>query len=358
MEDLVRTVDISGWFAADAIEDGALHGDALRDEVAANVDREGRRIGFLRITGHRVPDDLVQRMLAVTTAFFDLPEAEKMRYLVEDKSKNRGYAAYGTEALAYSLGVDSKPDMFEAYNCGVEVADDTDAYIAAERHRLFAENVWPTSPSDMRAVWTQYFAAMDALAMELMRIFARALNMPEDYLVERTSRAPSVMRANNYERRSHHREPEPGQVRMGAHTDYGTCTILLADPVPGLQIVGPDGAWHDVLPEPGTLLVNIGDLLAEWTNDRWRSTLHRVVPPPSGTSGPSRRRSIAFFHEANYDAVVTVMESCVTEDQPAKYPPVTAGEHLMNKLMGPRTLTPSTANQTVDVTQISTTLTT
>ncbi len=149
-----------------------------------------------------------------------------------------------------------------------------------------------------------YFAACQALAGELNRMFAVALGMPEDFIFDKINRAACVMRANNYERRSHHADPEPGQVRMGAHTDYGVCTILLADPVPGLQIVGPDGAWHDVLPDPGTFLVNLGDLLAEWTNDRWRSTLHRVVPPT--VVGPARRRSVAFFQEANCDALVEV----------------------------------------------------
>lgn len=102
--------------------------------------------------------------------------------------------------------------------------------------------------------------------------------------------------------------------------------------------------WHDVLPEPGTLLVNLGDLLAEWANDRWRSTLHRVVPPT--VAGPARRRSVAFFQEANYDALISVMPTCVSDDNPARYTPVIAGEHLMNKLIGPRTLQRSTAVQT------------
>jgi isopenicillin N synthase-like dioxygenase len=335
MSDLVRTVDLSGWFVGDA---------AAKQAVVDAIDGECRRVGFLRVRGHGISDELTERMLATTTAFFDLPEDEKLRHVPGDKAVNRGYAAYGTEALAYSLGEDSKPDMFEAFNCGVDVVDETDPYVAAERHRFFAPNTWPEQPSDMRAVWTEYFDACRALAGELARMFALALDMPEDYIFHKMSRAACVMRANNYERRSHHAEPEPGQVRMGAHTDYGVCTILLADPVPGLQIVGPDGAWHDVLPEPGTLLVNLGDLLAEWTNDRWRSTLHRVVPPT--VAGPARRRSVAFFQEANYDTVVTVMPTCVSTDNPARYAPVVAGEHLMNKLMGPRTLQPSIATQT------------
>jgi isopenicillin N synthase-like dioxygenase len=333
--DLVRTIDLGPWFGGDR--------DAL-EALLHLVDGECRRVGFLRLTGHGVEAELMDRMLATTSAFFDRPEDEKLSYVLADKARNRGYAAYGSEALAYSLGVDAKPDMFEAFNCGVEVANELDPYIANERHRMFAENVWPDRPAEMREVWTEYFDACRALAAELMRMFALALDMPESYLAEQTSRGPSVMRANNYERRSEHPTPVDGQLRMGAHSDYGVCTLLLADPEPGLQIVGPDGAWHDVLPEPGTFLVNLGDLLAEWTNDRWRSTVHRVVPP-KGIDGPARRRSIAFFFEANYDAVVSVMPTCVGPDGVIKYAPITAGEHLMNKLMGPRTMQPSTADQ-------------
>ena len=335
MDNLVQTIDLSGWFTGD---------DAARQRVVDAVDRECRRVGFLRISGHGISSELIEQMQRVTTAFFDLPEAEKLRYVPQDKAVNRGYAAYGTEALAYSLGVETQPDMFEAFNIGVEVVDETDPYVASERHRFFAPNIWPVAPEDVSSVWVAYFDECRSLAAELSRIFALALGMPEDFIANNMNRAACVMRANNYERRSHHAEPAPGQVRMGAHTDYGVCTILLADPVPGLQIVGPDGAWHDVMPEPGTFLVNLGDLLAEWTNDRWRSTLHRVVPPV--VPGPARRRSVAFFQEANYDTIVTVMPTCVSDDNPARYAPVVAGEHLMNKLIGPRTLQPSVAVQT------------
>ena len=335
-DELVRTVDVAAWFGGD---------EPARAAVVDAVDAECRRIGFLRIAGHPIPADLIERMFAVTTAFFDLPEEAKAACVVEDRARNRGYATYGSEALAYSLGVDAQPDMFEAFNCGTEVADYGVPYFAAERHRLFSDNVWPVEPAAMKDVWNRYFEACVALSAELMRMFAIALGMPEGYLVDRTNRAPNVMRANNYQRRSGHGDPEPGQMRMGAHSDYGACTILAADPVPGLQIIGPDGDWYDVMPEPGTLLVNLGDLLAEWTNDRWRSTVHRVVPP-RGSSGAARRRSVAFFHEANYDALVTVIPTCTSADNPPRYAPVTAGDHLMNKLMGPRTLQKSQADQT------------
>ena len=112
----------------------------------------------------------------------------------------------------------------------------------------------------------------------------------------------------------------------------------------GRQILGGDGEWHGVVPEPGALLVNLGDLTAQWTNDRWRSTLHRVVPPPG--HGPARRRSTAFFFDADWDARIECVPTCTDADHPPKYPPVIAGEHLMAKLMGPRTLRPSTATNT------------
>ena len=136
-------------------------------------------------------------------------------------------------------------------------------------------------------------------------------------------------------------------MRMGAHTDYGIVTVLYADPVPGLQVLGPDGAWNDVVPEPGALLVNLGDLTAQWTNDRWRSTLHRVVPPPADADGRAHRRSVALFLDGNYDAVIECLPTCRVEGRPARYPAVVAGEHLLAKLLGPRTLSASSAVDTL-----------
>lgn len=132
-------------------------------------------------------------------------------------------------------------------------------------------------------------------------------------------------------------------MRMGAHTDYGVVTVLYADPVPGLEIVGPSGDWHPVTPERGALVLNLGDLLAEWTNDRWRSTIHRVVPPPADETAQARRRSVAFFLDADYDATIECLPTCCDETVPPRYPPVRAGEHLIAKLMGPRTFVPTTS---------------
>jgi isopenicillin N synthase-like dioxygenase len=125
---------------------------------------------------------------------------------------------------------------------------------------------------------------------------------------------------------------------MGAHTDYGICTVLSADPVPGLELFGDDGEWHAVTPRPDAIVVNIGDLLALSTNDVWRSTIHRVVPPTVAQDGRVIRRSMPFFFDGDYDAVIECLPTCVSEERPARYAPVRAEDHLMAKLMGPRTL--------------------
>jgi isopenicillin N synthase-like dioxygenase len=318
-----------------------------RRQVAEQIDRACRDVGFLAITGHGLDEGVQHRMLASIDAFFAMPDEVKRRYSPSDKRYNRGYAGFGQEALAYSLGVDTPPDMFEAFNVGTPIPSghDDDSYYASERNRFFVDNIWASEVQPMQDIWMAYFAACARLAAQFDEMFAVALDVPLDFFRSRTYRAANLLRVNHYVRHDHHGATLPGQMRMGAHTDYGMCTILLADPEPGLQI-HLDGEWRDVIPQPGTLLVNLGDLIAEWTNDRWRSTLHRVVPPPSATVGPFRRRSLAFFHEANYDTVVETIPGCIDVDHPRKYPPVIAGDHLMAKLMGPRSLTKTDAVQT------------
>jgi isopenicillin N synthase-like dioxygenase len=319
---------------------------AERRRVAAELDGAGRDSGFVTITGHGIDQGLLDEMLSVTAGFFDLPPEEKMAYYVEDRTANRGYAPEGTEALAYSLGErDLPPDLFEAFNVGRELtaAELADPYYSTHRDLYFAANVWPSAPSSFRATWLAYWEAVEQLAMEIMSAAAVALDLPPEHFTPFLDRSISVVRANNYQRRAGARPPVDGQMRMGAHTDYGSVTVLLADPVPGLQIRDDAGRWQDVIPPAGGFLVNLGDLLAEWTNDRWRSTLHRVVPPAGGGDGPLRRRSIAWFQQPNWDAVIECLPTCCSESDPPRYRPVSSGDHLMAKLMGPRLLRPSEA---------------
>jgi isopenicillin N synthase-like dioxygenase len=331
----VPTIDLAPWHTG--------VGDARR-RVARAVDDALRHVGFMQIVGHRIPNAVIAAMRAETDAFFALPLARKLAVRPDDLTVNRGYAASGTEALPYSIGDAAPPDLFEAFNMGEDDVDETDPFYAAERHRMFAPNIWPDDVAGLRPALVAYFAEARRVALELSDVFAVSLGLDEGWFRPFVSRSTTTLRTINYERRHSEPDPLPDQQRMGAHTDYGMVTVLWADDTPGLQILGDDGDWHDVVPEDGALLVNLGDLTATWTNDRWRSTLHRVVPPES--RGPARRRSTAFFFDADWDARVECVPTCTDSDHPPKYPPVLAGEHLMAKLMGPRTLQTSEAIDT------------
>lgn len=322
----VPIVDLEPWWGGDR---------AARRRVAEQFDAAAAGVGFAQVTGHRIAPSTIDAMVDATDRFFAQPLDDKLRARPDDPAVNRGYAASGTEALSYSIGDASAPDLFEAFNMGEDDVDESDAFYAAERHRLFAPNIWPASPGDLRPALVEYFAAARRVATTLTDVFAVALGLPDGWFRPFVDRSTTTLRTISY-------EPRPAaedRLGMGAHTDYGVVTVLWADGTPGLEVF-LDGVWHPVHHRPDALLVNLGDLTAEWTNDRWRSTLHRVVP------GPTRRRSTAFFLDGNWDARIECVPTCTGPGRPPKYPPVIAGEHLMAKLMGPRTLRPSAATDT------------
>lgn len=317
-----------------------------RSTIAAELDHACRTIGFFQVVGHGVSDAVIAEMRRASAEFFALPLAAKSAARPADLEVNRGYAARASEGLGYSVGVTRPPDLFEAFNIGPETPDLDDPAVVAERHRLFAANLWPAEVPSLRPALVAYMAAVRCVADRLTDLFAAALGLPDGFFAPYFTHSTDTLRVINYETQPGDPDPLDGQIGMGEHTDYGVLTVLCADRVPGLQILGPDGDWHDVVPGEGALLVNLGDLTAEWTNDRWRSTLHRVLPPARLADRVNRRRSVAFFHDGNHDALISCLPTCVDDAHPAAYAPVLAGEHLMRKLMGPRLLTASDATQT------------
>lgn len=181
-----------------------------------------------------------------------------------------------------------------------------------------------------------YFDEAARVARTLTRIFADALGLEPDFFDRMTTHSLDVVRMNNYALPPGTTVDLDGDLTgMGEHTDFSIVTVLWADQVRGLQVLGSDGGWYDVQPDDGALLVNLGDAMARLTNERWMSTLHRVKPPViDGTI--ERRRSAAFFHDGDVDAVIAVLPSCVDDDHPARYEPVTVGEHIAAKLAGSR----------------------
>jgi isopenicillin N synthase-like dioxygenase len=303
-------------------------GAAGKQAVADAVNLACRDIGFLVISGHGVDADLIARTRAVSRAFFDLALAEKQRVARPAKDVTRGYIGLDEESLARSRDPGAYgSDLNESLMIGPVDPLPAHYTLALSAGKHFAPNLWPERPAHLQAVWRDYYRAMGDLACRLMGIFAVALQQPKQFFDAKIDRHISRLRVRNYP--AQWQAPAPGQIRAGAHSDYGSLTILATEDKPvGLQVCNAAGQWVDVPIVPGTFIVNIGDLMARWTDDAWVSTLHRVVNPPLASGADdaqdSRRQSLVFFHNPNCDAEI----ASLAQDGLAKYPPTTSGEHL------------------------------
>jgi len=307
--------------------------------AGADLDAAFRGLGFVQIVGHGLGDATAERLWSAMDELFDLPLEVKRRHVVADPVANRGYRERGSEALAYSLGASSPSDLFESFNVGHDARADGD--------RLRARTPWPAEAPSFRDAADRYLDEMVRVAARLDELIGDLLGLPD--LAERSRSGPDTMACIRYRRGPDEDAAPAEQLRMGPHSDYTSFTVLRADPVPGLEILGPDG-WLPVVPEPGALLVNVGDLLAMWTDDAWPSTLHRVPLRGDGTD-PPLRRSVAYFHYPDPGVVVSPLPGW--RGEASGYEPVTVAEHLAAKLVGPKQHEPSggastRGNRTID----------
>ena len=319
----VPLIDISGF------ADG---GAAARRSIAAELARAVETIGFFAIAGHGVPEALMRQTGERLRAFFDLPAAVKAKYAAAANSKNRGYLPYGKDFVAASVGGVSPPDWRETFGFGRFDMPNDDPYFAhADAAYAYEPNILPTEVDGLADTARAYYAALEGLNARLLAIFECALDLEEGFLARHFGRHASILRAIDYP--AQETAPVAGQLRCGAHTDFGSHTLLMVDDAPGgLQVRDLSGRWVDVAPPPGTYVVNIGDLLMTWTNDRWLSNLHRVVNPPEAAAGSARRQSVAFFVQPDYDAVIECIESCRVAGEKPKHEPVVAWRYRRDKL--------------------------
>ena len=315
------------------IDIGPFHdGDAVaRERIAAEVGWACRHIGFLLIANHGVQRNLIEDTFAVSMEFFDSPIAEKHRVKPADAAIPRGYQAFASSNLARTYGLEAPPDLREQFFIG-PLAPEPDRFSELPQARIFyAENIWPERPTAFRRTFEAYYRAMEDLAARLMRLFAVALDLPERYFDDKIDHHFNTCPTNHYPVVD---DPEPGQLRCGEHTDFGSLTILAFNDAPGgLQVRMPSDTWLDVRTHPGELVVNIGDMMARWTNDRWKSTVHRVVNPPHAGPALGRRQSIGYFLHPNFDTRVACLSTCQGPGNPPKYAPIMAGEHMREKLL-------------------------
>lgn len=294
-----------------------------RPAVAAAIDKALSTAGFMAVTGHGVDSALVQRMFAAVAEFFALPLDEKLRSTPLDPSSPRGYSYVGATAQAQAHDATTAPDLNETFNAGLDPVPDTPYF--RDHREFFAPSIWPSVPAGLADIWSQYLAAMDALTGRILALMAEALGLSGDYFTPLVDRSMASITANHYP--ALEAEPDPNQFRGGAHTDYGTITLLATDGVPGLQLQDTDGTWSPAPDVAGAFHVNTGDMLSHWSGGHWRSTWHRVVPP-SGTPPFPERTSIAYFHSPNADALIQPLPGMPAGD----FEPFAAGRYLSAKL--------------------------
>lgn len=307
-----------------------------RQAVAEAVADACANVGFLQITGHGVPQDLVDRVYGMAKAFFDLTEEQKAVAAQPAPDQIRGWSGVGKEGLSYSLGEAAPPDLKEKMDMGPFNLPNEPYYSMEVAGPHFAPNVWPDALPEMRPVWEEYFSVMTELSELMMQVFAVGLGLPEHFFDDKIDKHVSMLRALNYPDQPD--EPLPGQLRAGAHNDYGGFTLLWQEQKPGgLQVVTKSGGWADVEAIPGAFVLNIGDMLSDWTNGRWVSTMHRVVNPPRDVANDSRRISLVFFHTPNYDAYIEVPQQLLEPGEEAQHDPVLAGDFLRTKYLNQTT---------------------
>lgn len=308
--------------------------DAPLSDQAAVMSRACSTTGFFLLPLSVIDREVADQAWDLAREFFALPTDEKQRVGFPEPGYPYGYSPMRFETLARSLDpdTDSGPDLKESFSagpdCGQIVLADND-----DESWIRSPSLWPQSPTGLRAAWEAYYRALGLVADKLMSVMAVALDLAPDYFESMIDRPITSMRAINYP------EVDPAvgssdsggsirgkSIRAGAHSDYGTLTILRTDDVEGLEIRADDDTWIPVTPRPDSFVVNLGDSIAQWTNNRWQSTVHRVMV---GDGAP--RQSFAYFHMANWNATIECLPTCLAPDEDPDYAPVQAGPWLMRK---------------------------
>lgn len=305
---MIPVIDISG----------VRQGDPAAIAVAAAAIRAAcLSSGFFYVTGHGVPGVVIDATLDQARAFFHQPLAKKRETAVN--ARHRGFNALG-DALMYQA---TRPDQKEFFSIGLELPEDDPDVVAGEKLR--GPNNWPSDMPAFRIALSAYYAAVGACGRDLMRAVAVSLDVAPDFFADKYRKPLQRTQIIYY-------PPQPPNsdadlFGLAPHTDFGCLTLLWQDDNGGLEVLErASQSWIPAPPIPDTLVVNVGDLLGRWTNDRYASTPHRVV----NRSG-RERFSIATFYDPDFKAPVDP-RMLGTEDDDCRYPPVRAGEHILGRI--------------------------
>ena len=306
VESALPIIDVSALRGGDA--------DARRA-----VGREFRRacldLGFMYVVGHGVDRALRADVLAQSAAFFAISDEKKLAIDMSLSPYNRGYEPLGGQTLEDG----APPDLKEGFYIGEEISLDHPRLRDGSFN--LGPNQWPEDLPGFETTMMTYYAEMLALGETLMRGIALSLGLEEDYFADFCRDPLTALKLLHYPPQP--ANPDPGEKGCGAHTDFGGITMLMQDDNGGLQVLGKDGRWLHAPPVPDAYVVNLADMISRWTNDMYRSTLHRVI----NVSG-KERYSVPFFFSGRPAHEVVALDCCLADGETPKYPPTTVEQHM------------------------------
>lgn len=300
----------------------------VRRELADLIRDACINVGFFYISHHGISSEVISGALSAAKRYFELPVSEKLKLDIHKSDNYKGYTAlFGENTDVNGLG-----DLHEGFDLGWEPESTSEKHEHApsvDDSEMGGGNVWPDlAGNSFKDPVLAYYHAAVRLGRLLFPLFALALDLPEDFFTDKTQNSAAIMRLLHYPPQSPAEVDANGRViGIGAHTDYECFTILWQDDVGGLQVQNADGNWIDAVPIPGTLVLNLGDQFARWTNDIFKSTMHRAI----NRTG-RRRFSIPLFFGTDYDVLLEPLPGCVTPGETPKYEVVTAGAYVKSRL--------------------------
>lgn len=289
-----------------------------RPSFAAALGTSFQRFGFAMVRDHGMDRSLIDRGWTLARDFFALPERVKRRYDAATNGGQRGYTAFGTEIAKDA----SENDLKEFWHVGRQLPPG---------HPLectMPPNMWPDEMPEFRSVFSSLYADFERVGADLLRAIALYLKLEEHWFDDAIRDGNSILRLLHYPPVS----PKVAGIRAEAHEDINLITLLLGAEEGGLELKDRDGNWLPVVPPPGALVINVGDMLQRLTNHRLPSTSHRVVNPPPERRGVARY-SMPFFLHLRPDFLIEPLPQCVDEAHPAVDPPISAHEYLVERLL-------------------------
>jgi isopenicillin N synthase-like dioxygenase len=293
--------------------------DTDREAFVAELGAAYREWGFAGIRGHGIPQTQIDRAYDVFQRFFALPDEVKRKYHVPGGGGARGYTPFGVETAKGA----QYSDLKEFWHIGREIPR---AHPCAG---VMPPNLWPEEIPEFREVGYGLFQALDQLGSRVLSALALHIGLAENFFADKTNYGNSILRPIHYPPIT---TPDIPNVRAGAHEDINLITLLVGASAAGLEVLSRKGEWVAFTADADTIVVNIGDMLQRLTNHVYPSTTHRVVNPP-GELARQPRYSTPFFLHPNPDFVIDVLPSCITPDNPSRYPePITAQGYLEERL--------------------------